>query len=131
LGAEYVLSRDVARRLIDADEPVSSVQVYLLINRDGGYVFWPVKLGDPSEQRKPSDHVKTALAAVEKARREWVKITWQSRKGVNGWRARAARVEIPEPTWPDDPMALFLEVISDRHINDPDDPTILKYLGEA
>jgi hypothetical protein len=132
MGAEYVLAKDVARRVIEEDEPVGRVQVYLLTDRDGGLRYWPVKLGDASElETKPSDHVKTALAAVERARHEWVKIVWRSQKGVNGWRARKARIDIPEPTWPDDPMALFLQVVGDRYINDPNDKVILKYLGEA
>jgi hypothetical protein len=132
IGAEYVLAKDVARRVIEEDEPVGMVQVYLLTDRDGGLRYWPVKLGDASEpQTKPSDHVKTAMAAVERARHEWVKIAWRSRKSVNGWRARKARIDIPEPTWPDDPMALFLQVVGDRYIDDPNDPVILKYLGEA
>jgi hypothetical protein len=131
LGAEYVLARDVARRLMDEDEPVAAAQVYHLTTRDGGYLYWPVKLGDPAEQQKPSDHIKTAMAAIERARHEWVKITWRSRKGVNGWRTRAARIELPEPVWPEDPMALFLQVVSDRYIDDPNDAVIRKYLGEA
>jgi hypothetical protein len=131
LGAEYVLSREVALRLAEEDEPVSSAQMYLLANRDGGLLFWPLKLGDPTEQRKPSDHVKTATAAIERARREWVKIVWRSRKGINGWRTRAARIELPEPVWPDDPMVLFLDVASDRYIDNPVDPVIHKYLGEV
>jgi hypothetical protein len=131
LGAEYVLSKEVARRLIEEDEPVAAAQVYLLVDRDGGYLFWPVKLGDPSEQQKPSDHIKTAMAAIERARREWVKIYWRSRKGFNGWRARAASIVLPDPAWPEDPMDLFLQAVSDRHIKDPNDQVIRKYLGEA
>jgi hypothetical protein len=130
-GAVYVLSKDVARRLIEEDELVTAAQVFLLVDRDGGYIFWPVKLGDPSQQQKPSDHVKTAMAAIERARRESVKITWRWASGGNGWRTRAARVEIPEPVWPADPMALFLQVVGDRYIEDPQDEVIRKYLGEA
>jgi hypothetical protein len=131
LGAEYVLSKEVARLLIEGDEPVSWVQVFLLVDRDGSYRFWPVKLGDPSEQRKPSDHITTAKAAIERARREWVKIVWRSGRGANGWRTRAARIVLPDPVWPDDPMALFLQTVSDRYIDDPNDQVIRKYLGEA
>jgi hypothetical protein len=131
LGAEFVLGKKVAHRLIEEDEPVSAAQVYLMMMRNGGFRFWPVKLGDPSAQQKPSEYVKTAMAAIERARREWVKITWRSGKGVNGWRTRAARIELPEPGWPEDPMALFLQVVSDRYIDDPNDPVIRKYLGEA
>jgi hypothetical protein len=128
--AEYILSRDVARLLIDEDEPPAATRIYLLADRDGGWRYWPVKQGDPTEQKKP-DHVKTAELAIGRARDEWVKITWRSKKGGNGWRARKARVEIPEPEWPADPMTLFLEVIKDRYIEDPDDDVILKYLGRA
>jgi hypothetical protein len=132
IGAEYVLTRDVAHRVIEEDEPIGRAQVYLLADRDGGFRYWPVKLGDAGEpQTKPSDHIKTAMAAIERARHEWVKIAWRSRTGVNGWRVRKARIAIPEPTFPDDPMALFLQVVSDRYIDDPNDKVILKYLGEA
>jgi hypothetical protein len=132
IGAEYVLTRDVARRVIEGDEPVGKAQVYLLTDRDGGLRYWPVKLGDAADvQAKPSDHIKTALAAIEQAKGAWVKIVWRSRKGLNGWRARKARIDLPEPIWPDDPMTLFLQVVADRRIDDPDDLVILKYLGEA
>jgi hypothetical protein len=130
IGAEYVLSKEVAHKLADEDEPATAVKVFLLVNRDGGYVFWPVKLGDPTEQQKPSDYLKTALRAVEEARHKWVKIRWSSRKGFNGYRVRTGRVELPDPVWPDDIQALFLDVVSDRYINDPADKVVQRYLGE-
>jgi hypothetical protein len=133
LDAEYILAREVARRVMEAGEPVTAAQVYLLIDRDGGLRYWAVKLGEAplAQTQKPSDYVKTARAAVERARREWIKITWQSRAGFNGWRTRAAKVEIPDPVWPADPAQCFFDVVSDRWIADPQDDLIRKYLGEA
>jgi hypothetical protein len=129
--AEYVLSKEVAAQLIEEDEPVTAARVFLLATRDGGLLFWPVRLGDPTEQQRPTDHITTALAAVEEARHKWVKIAWRWRKTINGWRTRAARIDIPDPAWPEDPLALFLETVSDRFINDPNDQVILRYLGKA
>jgi hypothetical protein len=129
--AEYVLSRDVGAQLIEEDEPITAAKVFLLAVRDGGFLFWPVKLGDPTAEQRPSDHIKTALAAIEEARHKWVKIAWRWRKTINGWRARAARIDIPDPPWPEDPLALFLETVSDRFIDKADDQVILRYLGKA
>jgi hypothetical protein len=131
LGAEYLLSRPVARRLEEEDEPAVAVKIFLLINRDGGFIFWAVKLGDLTAQQKPSEYVKSALQAVEAARQKWVKIRWQSRRSINGYRTRAAQVEIPDPTWPGDIENLFLEAVSDRFISDPADKVIQRFLGEA
>jgi hypothetical protein len=131
IGAEYILSKEVARQVEDEDEQVTAVEVYLLVNRDGGYVFWALKRGDPTEQQKPSDYLKSARAAVKEARQKWVKIKWSPRKGFNGYRSRAARVEIPDPVWPDDIMAMFLDVVSDRYIDDPQDKTIQRFIGKA
>jgi hypothetical protein len=131
LDAEYVLSKPVAKRLVDADLPLGSAQVYLLVDRDGGLTFWPVRLGDPGETKDPSDYVKAALQAVQNAIGGWVKIYWRKRAGSNGWKTRTARVELVDPEFPADPMALFLEVIADRYISDPFDQRILRYSGEA
>jgi hypothetical protein len=131
LDAEYVLGKAVARRLVDADEPLRSADVYLLCDRDGGFTFWPVRLGDPGQPRDLSGPVRSALQAVEQARRGWAKVYWRSRSGSMGWRARAAKVALDEPAWPEDPTALFLELIAARYIGDPADQRILKYIGEA
>jgi hypothetical protein len=130
LGAEYILSKEVAQRLEKEDEPATAVKVFLLVNRDGGYVFWALKLGDPTAQQKPSDYLKSALRAVEEARHKWVKIKWSSGRGFNGYRVRPGRAEIPDPVWPDDIQAMFLDVVSDRYINDPVDKVIQRFLGE-
>jgi hypothetical protein len=131
LDSEFVLHKDVARRLVDDDLPIGSAQVYLLFDRDGGLTFWPVRMGDPGEPKDPSDYVKAAMMAIEKGRQDWVKIYWRKRKGANGWKARTARVQLGDPEFPTDPTALFLEVIADRYIRDPNDQRILKYIGEA
>jgi hypothetical protein len=131
LGSEFVLSKAAAHRVIEEDEPIARVTVYLLVDRDGGLRFWPVKLGDARElPGKPSDYVKSAHKAVEEARQGWVKIIWRSRKGANCWRTRPARIKIPDPAWPEDPRAVFLRTIDDRFIDDPDDKIIRRFLGE-
>jgi hypothetical protein len=83
-----------------------------------------------------SDYLKSAKAAIAEARRGFVKIAWQDRrvkavKTSRGYRTWAAKVEIPVPDWPEDPRALFLKTIEDRYIDDPEDPVILQFLGEA
>jgi hypothetical protein len=88
-------------------------------------------MGNAADPPKPSDHVTTARAALERAKSEWVNVAWHWRKTKNGWRARAAKVEIPEPTWPEDPTGLFLQTIGDRYVDDPQDEVIRRYLGEA
>jgi hypothetical protein len=131
MEAIYVLSKSVAEKLLDEDEPVQAAEIYLLAAREGGYVFWAIKIGNPTEPRKPSSYVRTARAAVQAAREGWVKIRWRGNGQNAGYKTRKARVEIPDLDWPPDPRALFLETARDHYIESVDDPVIRKLLGEA
>jgi hypothetical protein len=135
--ATYILGREAAQRIIDAEHEVTAVEVFLLGVRGGGWVFWGIKLGSPQSPKSSSDdYLKSARAAIAAARARYVKITWQNRpvmaaKTRRGYRTRAIKVEgIPAPDWPKDPRALFLETIEERYIRNPEDDKILKYLGE-
>jgi hypothetical protein len=130
MDAVYVLSRKVADVLLDEDEAVQAADIFLLAAREGGYVFWPVKYGNPTEPRRPSAYVRTALAAVQAARERWVKIRWRGRGQDAGYRFRNARAKIAEPVWPPDPLALFREAVADHYIDDVNDPVIRRLLGE-
>jgi hypothetical protein len=134
--AEYVLTKAVANWLLTEEgeeESVTAAQVYLLADRDGALIFWPVRMGLALELelRNPSDYVKSSKEAIARARGEWVKVVWRGAKGGMTWKVRAARVKLPEPTWPDDPMALYLRVIKDRYIDNPDDDVIQKHVGRS
>jgi hypothetical protein len=129
MEAEYIVARAVAHRLEEEDEPAKAIEVYLLADRDGGFIFWAIKLGDLTRQ-KPSDFLRSAKRAIVEARQKWVKIRWNDRRGVKGYRTRPARIEILDPVWPDDPQALFLETVANRYISDPTDQIIRRYLGE-
>jgi hypothetical protein len=131
MDAVYVLAIPVGETLLDEDEAVQAVEIYLLATREGGFIFWPVKLGDPREPRKPSSYLRTALAAVQAAREGWVKIRWRGNGQSAGYRARKPRIEIPEPVWPPDPMTLYLDTVKDHFIDDVNDPVIRKLLGEV
>ena len=128
-GAEYVLAHAVAKALLLEDQPVVAAQIHLLAVHGGGWIFWPLKLGDPTEVRKPAQHVTSALAALAEARKEWVKIFWRNGR-TSGWRWKPAKARLDDPTWPEDPLTLFLETIADRFIDSLADPVIKAYLGE-
>jgi hypothetical protein len=84
--AEFILHKDIARRLIEEEEPVKAAQVYLLMDRDGNSIYWAVRMGEAAEMglRKPTNHIKTAMEAIERAGREWVRITWRGSGGSGG-----------------------------------------------
>jgi hypothetical protein len=130
LDAEYVLRKDIAKYVMEQELPLGWASVYLVVDRDGGLTLWPIRMGDPADMKDSSNYTRAAMTAVEKAREKWVKIYWRQRRGGNGWRTRAARIEIPEPTFPDDPMAVLTEVIADRFIAARDDKRLRKFLGE-
>jgi hypothetical protein len=131
MDAVYILSRPVAEKLLDEDEAIQAVDIYLLVARGGGYVFWPIKLGDPTGPRKPSPYVRAVTAAVEAAREGWTRIYWKGSGQNAGYRTRSTRTEVPDPAWPPDPMALYLDTVKDHYIDDINDPLIRKLRGEV
>jgi hypothetical protein len=128
LDAEYIVTPRVVQALVDLDEDVSKARVFALMDRDGGLIFWAVKFGLATDlvEQKSSDYVKSANAAIERGKSEWIKIVWR----IKAYRTRPARGDLPEPQWPEDLTAIFIETVKERLIDDPKDPVIQKYIGE-
>jgi hypothetical protein len=136
IGAQYVLSKAVARYLIDEEnEKVTVADVYMFVDREGHVYFWPVKWGfAPVKNSKPPDHVKTAQTAIQLARQQWVKISWAPPDSDKfGWETRPAQADLSDPVFPDpdEEMKLYLESMDDHYIDSREDQVIQKYLGKV
>jgi hypothetical protein len=129
LDAEFIVTPRVVQALVDLDETVSKARVFALMDRDQRLIFWAVRFGLATDllEKKPSEYVKSATAAIERGKSEWIKIIWRT----GGYRTRPARGDLPEPQWPDDLDAVFLEAVKDRLIDDPKHVVIQTYIGET
>jgi hypothetical protein len=130
---EYILTKPLAKVVMDEELPLTFMEVYLVVDRDGLLTFWPLRLGDPTEMGEDRDDILLARKAIARGRVEWTKIYWRRRKTSTGWRARGLRkgmIVEDQPAFPDDPTALLMKVIGDRLISDRQDPRFRKFLGE-
>jgi hypothetical protein len=88
----YIVLPGVVEPLQDV---VRYVQLSLAVNYSGGVFVWPVTV--PTERKPHRAHI-TAFAAVEKAAREWIRISW-GKDEYDVYRRSSAKIE---PAWPEE-----------------------------
>ena len=85
----------------DLEEDLTTVDVFLFIDREGAFYLWNV----PRDSEM--DWHKSARRAVEAARQRWVRIVPDVSGGE--YRVIPAQASLEEPTWPDLKPRDFLE----------------------
>ena len=102
--------------------------LFTTINRQGILLLWPIRLADKDGRLNPWHQ--SALDAVEKAKKSWVRVV--ANQSLGAYEILEAADTIPDPTWPD---ITFEEIINiafkDRFICDFDHPVLRGLRGEV
>jgi hypothetical protein len=98
------------------------------INRQGVPFLWEVNL--PRQDGRKDEWSRSALEAVERATRGWVRVAANLSLGAYEiWQATAP---VPDPQWPQLPFQELLRIaFRDRYIDSLDHPVLRQLRGEA
>jgi hypothetical protein len=93
--------------------------------RRGNVVFlWRIKVFDSGPGQLSTS---TALACAEKAKRLWVRVSWQDRKGYAPFEAQG---DFGEPQWGEQTLEELLDLaFKDTYIDSLDHPAIRDLMG--
>lgn len=101
--------------------------LFTAANRQGVVFLWPVRL--PGPDGKLDDWSRSALEAARLARDGWVRV--QANMSLGAYDVFQARGDIPDPDWPDAPLADLLRVgFKDKLIDTINHPVLRKLRGE-
>lgn len=105
-------------------------RVHLAVNRYGDPFLWWARLPDP-DGRSNAWHT-TALAAIDDAKRGWIKCKANQRAGAYEVFLPGVSVKLPEPKWPDGTLASLLRLGFEGRLVDHSEHAIIKHLrGDA
>jgi hypothetical protein len=92
---EYIVTADLVPELV---REFVTKTLFLAVNRQGTYFFWPVRL--PSPDGKDLDWWRSARKAAELATHGWVRVKPNMNLGAYDiWEAEE-KAKIPDPQWP-------------------------------
>ena len=100
-------------------------RLYTAIIRRGNVIFlWRIKVYDSGPAGLST---KTALACAEKAKRLWVRVSWQDRKGYAPYNAQG---DFGEPQWSEHTFEELLDIAFQKtYIDSLDHPAIRDLMG--
>jgi hypothetical protein len=98
------------------------------INRQGVLFLWAVNL--PRADGRVDHWSRSALEAVERAIKGWVRIT--ANMSLGAYDVFEANSQLTDPEWPEIPFQELLRVaFKDRRIDSPDHPVLRRLRGES
>jgi hypothetical protein len=112
-----------------ASEPTFSPRLLILsVTRHGSVPFiWPIKL--PGSNSRSDDWSKSALAAADDAKTQWVRVTADMILGA--YRVETTRSKNPEPKWPKNSFQEIIKVaFRDKMIDHWNHPVLRRLRGE-
>ena len=119
----YLVDREVAPKAVDV---ANAYTVYTTINRQGVVTLWPVRL--PEAGGRSNDWPASSHDAADEATRRWVNL--KANMSLGAYEVFYARVDIPDPEWPEHPFLKLLSIaFRDRMVTEEDHPLILKLRG--
>jgi hypothetical protein len=100
-------------------------RLYTAMIRRGNVPFlWRIKVYDKGPGQLSTT---TALVCAEKAKRLWVRVSWQDRQGYKPYRAKG---DFGEPQWPPHTFEQLMDLaFQNTHIDSLDHPAIRSLLG--
>jgi hypothetical protein len=123
----YLVSHDL-RPLLADEKTLSPRLLVTAITRQGDLFLWPIRL--PGADGRVDDWSRSALAAADEAKSQWVRIT--ANMGLGAYDVAVASGSLAEPAWPD---VKFQEIIKiafrDKMISDWNHPILRRLRGEA
>jgi hypothetical protein len=97
-------------------------------NRQGVLFLWEANLPRPDGRR--DEWTRTALEAVDRAARGWVRVT--ANIALGAYEIWEATGPLPDPEWPETPFPDLLRVaFRDRRIGDANHPVLRRLRGEV
>jgi hypothetical protein len=122
---DYLLTPTVAQALApDLGKLVKLCMLTLGIDRQGNpFLWWYIPRELPGGD---NDWHATRCAAVVAARKKWVRVA----AGTGGYDVTEVKTDIPEPTWPNEPMRTYLKLaFGDRVITAVEHSLVQRLLG--
>lgn len=102
--------------------------LFTAMSRQGVVFLWPVRL--PGSDGRIDAWSQSAMDAVERARRGWVRVT--ANMALGAYEIFMATAPLPEPEWPELSFADLLKIgFKDRFIQTSDHPVLRKLRGEV
>ena len=102
--------------------------IFTAMNRQRVLFLWPIRL--PGTDGKIDDWSRSALEAAQLATGKWVRIA--ANMSLNAYDVYEATAKLPDPEWPDKPLAELLRIaFKDRHITSLDHPVLARLRGES
>jgi hypothetical protein len=102
--------------------------LFTTINRQGVLTLWPIRL--PGSDGRHDEWNRSALEAVEIARRNWIRVV--ANISLGAYEVYQATGDLPEPEWP---AVAFEEIVKiafkDRFIRGLDHPVVRRLRGEV
>jgi hypothetical protein len=124
----YLVAQPLWPELLTTEKTFMLQALHTAITRQGNIFLWPVGL--PGPDGKSNSWNLSALVAVEKARKNWVRVTSNSQ--TLGYDVVRATGDIPAPTWPDVPFNEILRIAFKNWYVDSLDHQVLRRLrGEV
>jgi hypothetical protein len=126
-GGETYLVAPALRAHLATEPTLRPKLLVTAVNTQGELFLWEVNL--PRDDRE-DNWSKTALAALDLARRKWVRVAANmSAGGYDCWEAAG---NLPEPSWPDLSFREVLELaFKDKYIKALDHPILRRLRGEV
>jgi hypothetical protein len=126
-GELYLIAPPLRDHLA-AESTVGPRTIFTAVNRQGGVFLWPCKL--PGSDGRTNPWTRSALEAVTRAQSRWVRVA--ANMSLGAYDLFEATGSLPDPVWPDTPLAELLRVaFRDRYIDDLDHPVLRRLRGEA
>jgi hypothetical protein len=123
----YLVSQDLWPLLAD-EKTFSPRELVTAITRQGNLFLWPIRL--PGADGRIDDWSRSALAAADEAKSQWVRIT--ANMGLGAYDVAVASGSLAEPDWPD---LKFNEIIKiafrDKMISEWNHPVLRRLRGEV
>jgi hypothetical protein len=115
---EYLITQVVARTVPEDCKPV---MLRVAVNSANHVFLWPVAVPD---QLKPHSAHIAAKACAETAEEKWMRMLWNG----SGYTVTTATASMPEPKFPEDPMAVVNSALAVKGIKDPDHEVIRRMI---
>lgn len=124
-GEYYLVARELWSDLQDDLDPRRLV---VTISRQNVVAVWPLKL--PDGEGRLDNWSRSALAAVERATKAWVKL--QGNRSLGAYDLYEGSFDLPEPVWPEmDFQTIIRTAFKDFYIHDVNHPALKRLRGEV
>jgi hypothetical protein len=121
----YLVAPNMAQ---DLPGEFAAATLFTAINRQGVLHLWPVKL--PGPDGKYNEWYRSAAEAAELAMNDWLRLT--ANMSLGAYEVFEATGNLPEPEWPNIPLAEILQIaFKDRIVDRADHPLLQRLRGQV